>query len=110
VFNPDETIHTSRQAFRLFEVVWQKGFEPCSNGSEALYARKIKMAEKRGNIKSAALWRKARDLDRLCYQNPAIIVIMDGERFHARYELNEDYSRYIRRAEPFDFTHAGNAE
>lgn len=107
MFNPNETIHANKQAFRLFEAVWERGFEPCSNGSEALYAAKIKAAKKRGNGKSASLWRKARQLDRRCFENPAAIVVMGDKRFHVRWELDEDYSRHIRRVETGDFSHAG---
>ncbi len=103
MYNPDEIIPTNRQAFRLFEAVWEKGFEPCSNGSEALYAVKIKTAKKRSNARSGNLWRKARQLDRRCFENPAAIIVMDGERFHIRWELDEDYSHSIRRVEIGDF-------
>ena len=104
MFNPDETIHANKQAFRLFEAVWEKGFEPCSNGSEALYAGKIKAAKKRNNEKSANLWSKAHQLERRCFENPAAIVVMNGKRFHVRWELGEDYSRHIRRSKTGDFT------
>lgn len=107
MYNPDEIIRTNRQAFRLFEAVWKKGIEPCSNGSEKLYAAKIEAAGQRGNQKSASLWREAQHLELRSFENIGAVIELDGERFHARYEVDfevDGYSRSIRRAKIGTFT------